>query len=205
MRFCALVLVFVFSTNALAEDTAKGAAKKLVVIGDSLSEGYGVAKEKAWPSLLEKKLAEAKKNYSVVNAGVSGSTSASAGTRMSWQLKSKPALIILALGANDGLRGLSVKFMEENLSKSVEMAKKAEVKIILAGMMLPPNYGKDYVKDFAAAFPRVAEKHKIPLIPFLLDKVGGKADLNLTDGIHPNEKGHEIIAETVFKAIEKEI
>lgn len=184
---------------------SQATSKKLVVIGDSLTEGYGVAKEKAWPALLEKKLIEAKKNYQVVNSGVSGSTSASGPSRMSWQLKSKPDVIVLALGANDGLRGTSVKNLEDNLNKSIDLAKKAKVKVILAGMMMPPNYGESYAKDFAGAFKRVAKKHKVPLIPFLLEKVGGVAELNLTDGIHPNEKGHAVIAETVFKAIEKEL
>ncbi len=199
MRFCTILLLSFWIPFASAE------AKKLVVIGDSLTEGYGVAKEKAWPALLQKKLTEAKKEYEVVNSGVSGSTSSSGPSRMSWQLKSKPAVVILALGANDGLRGSSVKFMEDNLNKTVELAKKASTKVILAGMMMPPNYGKEYAKSYAAAFKRVAEKQKVPFIPFLLDKVGGVSELNLTDGIHPNEKGHVVIAETVFKAIVKEL
>ncbi len=198
--FCAiLILCFSVSISWAAE------TPRLVVIGDSLTEGYGVAKEKAWPALLEKKITAAKKNYTVVNSGVSGATSASGPSRITWQLKNKPALIILALGANDGLRGSPVRAMEDNLNKTVDLAKKANVKIILAGMMLPPNYGVGYVKDFAAAFKRVADKNKIPMIPFLLEKVGGVADLNLTDGIHPNEKGHAIIADTVFKSIEKHL
>lgn len=120
-------------------------------------------------------------------------------------MKQKPDLIVLALGANDGLRGTSTKAMEDNLNKAVEVAKKAGVKIILAGIKVPPNYGSVYFKEFEAVFPRVAQKNKIELIPFLLEKVGGAKELNLADGIHPNEKGHVLIAETVFKAIERNL
>lgn len=179
--------------------------KRIVVLGDSLTEGYGVAKEKAWPALLQQKLKAAAKDFEVVNAGVSGSTSASGPGRMAWLIKSKPAYVIVALGANDGLRGLPVPAMEENLNKTIRIAKDAGVKVIVAGMKMPPNYGTDYSKSYAAAFSLVAEKNKCLLIPFLLDKVGGVADLNQTDGIHPNEKGHQVVADTVFRAIEKHL
>ena len=180
-----------------------GAPKRLVIIGDSLTEGYGVSKDKAYPTLLQEKIKKLGKNYMVINAGISGSTSASAVSRMSWQLKNKPEFILLALGANDGLRGLPVKAMEDNLNKAVALAKTAGVKIMLAGMRLPPNYGQAYVDDFTAAFTRVAQKNGVPLLPFILEGVGGVADLNLTDRIHPNEKGHTIVADTVFNFIQK--
>lgn len=194
--FLALILSFSHAPGA------QTAPKKIVIIGDSLSEGYGVAKEKAYPALLEKKLGS---GYTVINAGISGSTSASAPSRMAWQLKNKPHLILLALGANDGLRGLPVKAMEENLGKALADAKKAGVKVVLAGMRLPPNYGEAYVKDFAAAFGRIAAKHSVPLLPFILKDVGGVTKLNLADGIHPNEKGHEIVAETVHDFLKKHL
>lgn len=179
------------------------AAKKMVIIGDSITEGFGVRREKAYPNLLQELIEKAKKNWRVINSGISGSTSASAVSRVRWHLKQKPDLIILALGANDGLRGSDVRAMEKNLNEAVDAAKKAGVKIVLAGIKVPPNYGAAYAKSFDSVFARVAQKNNVPFIPFLLDKVGGNQALNLEDGIHPNEKGHAIIAETVFKAVEK--
>lgn len=193
MRIFLLVAVLVCGLSVHAED-----AKRLVIIGDSLTEGYGVRKERAYPALLEKKIVASGKKWTVVNAGISGSTSASAPSRMQWQLKNKPDLIMLSLGANDGLRGLPVADMEKNLTSALELAKKENVKVILAGMLLPPNYGEAYVKNFGAAFKRVAEKNSVPLLPFILQGVGGIAKLNLSDGIHPNETGHEKVAETVY-------
>lgn len=185
--------------------SAGAQTKRIVIIGDSLTEGFGVSRERAYPSLLQKKIESSGKKYQVINAGISGSTSASAPSRMAWQLKNKPEMILLALGANDGLRGQPVKSMEDNLSTAIAMAKKENVKILLAGIKIPPNYGRDYGADFYAAFKRVADKHSIPLLPFILDKVGGITKLNLADGIHPNEKGHEIVAETVYNFLKKHL
>ena len=179
--------------------------KKLVVIGDSISEGYGVAKEKSYPSLFEKKIKEAHKNWQIVNASISGSTSASAPSRVRWQLKGKPDLILLALGANDGLRGLPVADMKKNLREAIEIAKHEHIKVILAGMMMPPNYGPSFTTDFKKSFSDLAKEEKIKLIPFLLNKVAGISSLNQSDGIHPNEKGHEIIAETVFNFLKDQL
>lgn len=198
------VLAFLLVLPAFQAAAAAG-TKKLVIIGDSLTEGYGVSRDQAYPALLQKKIDKFKKGWQVINSGISGSTSASAPSRVQWHLKQKPDLIILALGANDGLRGTKAKAVEENLSKAVELCKKAGVKVILAGIKLPPNYGDAYTKQFEAVYPRVAEANSIPLIPFLLDKVGGEQNLNLADGIHPNEKGHAVIADNVFKAIEKQL
>lgn len=175
------------------------AAKTLVILGDSLTEGYGVQKEKAFPALLEKKLQEAKLGWKVNNAGVSGSTSASAASRTDWILKSKPDAILLALGANDGLRGLSTESMEKNLRQAISKMKAAKVKVFLAGMQMPPNFGAEYTKKYREVFPKIAKEEKIDLLPFLLEKVGGESKLNLADRIHPNEEGHKIIAETVFQ------
>lgn len=193
----ALLLSLIFSLVAGAAD----AVPKIIFVGDSLTEGYGVAKDKAYPSLIQKKLRAQNLKYQVINAGISGSTSASAKSRVEWQLKAKPYMIVIALGANDGLRGLPVKSMEENLDQAVAAAKAAGVKVVLAGMKVPPNYGADYARDFESAFRRVADKNKVPLLPFILEGVGGRPELNQGDGIHPTEKGQEIVAETVFKAI----
>lgn len=178
---------------------------KVVMLGDSLTEGYGIASEKSFPALLEKKLKVKHPQIKVINAGISGSTSASAKSRLEWQLKSQPQLIVLSLGANDGLRGLSTTNLSNNLAAAIELAKKENVKIILTGMQMPTNYGKDYQENFAAVFGNLAKKYKIPLMPFLLDGVATLKEFNQADGIHPNEKGHEIIANKLLPYIEKEL
>jgi len=179
------------------------AQKKLIVLGDSLSEGYGVAKDAAYPAILEKKLHEAgKKEWAVINAGVSGSTTASGVGRMKWVFKNKPDVVLLALGANDGLRGLKVEESEKNLAAAIEYAQKEKVRVILGGLYMPPNYGKEYTGQFKKMYEDLAKKYKVTFIPFILDKVAGNPKYNLADGIHPNEEGHKIIAENVYKAIQ---
>ncbi len=190
-----------FLTPCLAEVKKK----RMVVIGDSLTEGYGVSKETAFPAVLEKKLLENKKNWSVINSGISGSTSASGLSRLKWQLKSKPDLILIALGANDGLRGFKPEVTEKNLSEILELAKAEKIKAILCGMMMPPNYGAKYQKEFSEVYPRLAKKYNVPLIEFFLRGVAGQPEYNLEDGIHPNEKGHQKIAENIFREIGKNL
>lgn len=190
-------LAFFFCLQSFGNDF-----KKLVIIGDSLTEGYGVSQDRAYPALLQKKVDKAGKKWRIVNSGISGSTSASALTRVNWALKQKPNLILIALGSNDGLRGLPAAEIEKNLGDAVAACKRTSTPVVLAGSLMPPNYGAAYTRDFADAFRRVADKEHILLIPNLLDKVGGKTSLNLADGIHPNEKGHEIVAETVYKALQ---
>lgn len=178
------------------------AQKKLIVLGDSLTEGYGVAKEAAFPAVLEKKLHEAgKKEWSVVNAGVSGSTTASGLSRMKWVFKSKPQAVILALGANDGLRGLKIEDSQKNLAQAIEYAQSQKVQVILGGLYMPPNYGKAYTDQFKSMYESLAKKYKLTFVPFILDKVAGNPKYNLADGIHPNEEGHKIIAENVFAVV----
>lgn len=181
------------------------AQKKLVVLGDSITEGYGVAKSAAFPTLLEAKLKAAKKDYVVINSGVSGATTASGPSRIKWVLKSNPDVILLILGANDGLRGLKIEESEKRLSETVEMGKKAGVKIILGGLYMPPNYGKEYTERFKKMYSKVAKDHKVTLIPFILEKVAGDPKYNLPDGIHPNEEGHKIVADNIFNAIKDEL
>ncbi len=196
---------FLFLSLLLFAVSAVATPKKLVVLGDSLTEGYGVSREAAFPALLEKKIKDAKKDWTVVNAGISGSTSASAVNRLKWMLKSKPDLLILALGANDGLRGLPTEELEKNLGAAIELIQKEKVPLILAGMMMPPNYSKEYTDKFAAVYPRLAKKYKIRLIPFLLEGIAGEAAMNQPDGIHPNEKGHAVLAENIFKHIKEQL
>lgn len=178
---------------------------KIVFLGDSLTEGYGVSIESAYPKQVENLLNAKEKKVEVINSGISGSTTASAPDRISWVMKSKPDMIVIALGANDGLRGVSVKASEENLSRAIEMIQKenSKIKIVLAGMMLPMNYGEDYRTKFAAIFPHLVEKYHLASIPFLLKDVGGEAKLNQEDGIHPNEEGHKIIAKNIFPILKE--
>ncbi len=161
----------------------------IVVLGDSLTEGFGVAKEEAYPHLLEKELQRKGHSVKVINAGISGSTSASAPSRLRWYIKAHPDIVILALGGNDGLRGLSVKHMKKNLSKTIELAQSEKILILLAGMQIPQNYGTD-------------RQYQLQMIPFLLKEVGGISSLNQADGIHPNPEGHQIIVRTVVEYLE---
>ncbi|AHZ85975.1 arylesterase [Bdellovibrio bacteriovorus] len=195
MRPFLFSLILLFSSFSFAQ-------KKLIVLGDSLTEGYGVAKEAAFPAVLEKKLHEAgKKEWTIINAGVSGSTTASGLSRMKWVFKSKPDVVLLALGANDGLRGLKVEDSEKHLAQSIEYAQSQKVKVILGGLYMPPNYGKDYTDKFKKMYESLAKKYKLTFIPFILDKVAGNPKYNLADGIHPNEEGHKIIADNVFSVL----
>ncbi len=180
-------------------------SKTVVFLGDSLTEGYQLNKEEAYPALIEKKLKVKFPDLKVINAGVSGATSASGPKRLDWYLKVKPDILVLALGANDGLRGLKAKDTEKNLSVVIETANSRGIKVILVGMKMPTNYGESYRKDFEGVFTHLSKKYQLKLIPFLLEGVGGKPSLNLPDGIHPNPEGHKIMAGTVLKALESEL
>ena len=174
----------------------------IVALGDSLTEGFGVRKEEAYPFLVEKELLSKGHAVKVVNAGISGSTSASAPSRIKWHIRSKPDIIIIALGGNDGLRGLSVAHMKKNLSKAIELAQAEKIQVLLSGMQIPLNYGKEYTETFREVFYELVELYKLSIIPFLLKDVGGVPNLNQPDGIHPNPEGHKIIAVTVLKSLE---
>lgn len=193
-----MLCIFIFSSFSLHADE-----RKILIIGDSVTEGYGVPKTLAYPTLVEKELKKKDKRIKVVNAGSSGSTSASAFARLKWHLKVKPEILILALGGNDGLRGIQPEATKKNLKKAIELAKSQNVKVILAGMQMPFNYGPDYRKKFAAVYRELTKEHDLTLIPFLLKGVGGVKKLNLADGIHPNEKGHEIVAKNVLEILRK--
>ena len=186
---------------ALALASSVG-AETIVCLGDSLTEGFGVAPERSYPSLLQQRLQDAgHEDVRVVNAGISGSTTASALSRLRWQLRSGPDILLLALGANDGLRGLDLEATEKNLSDAIALAKAEGVAVVLAGMKLPPNYGADYTSRFEALFPSLARRYDVALIPFLLDGVAAKPDLNLADGIHPNAEGYERVVLNVLEVV----
>ena len=193
-------------STSLPTTSAITQSVRLVFIGDSLTDGYGIDKQKSYPSLVEERLiAIGHKNIKVVNASISGSTSASALGRFKWHLKEKPDILILALGANDGLRGLPLKNTEENLTKVIKLAQSEGIEVVLAGMKLPPNYGQKYISDFENLFIRLAKKYKTHFIPFLLEGVGGEPHMNQEDGIHPNERGHQKMADTVYPYILKAV
>ena len=172
----------------------------IVFLGDSLTEGFGLDKNEAFPHLFAQALKErGYQNIKVINAGISGSTSASAVSRLKWYLRIKPTILILALGANDGLRGVNPQAMKKNLETTIQMAQEQQIQVVLAGMKVPPNYGIKYAEDFESVFPDLAQKYKIPLIPFLLEGVAAQPELNLPDGIHPNQKGHQIITKLMLE------
>lgn len=174
---------------------------KIVCLGDSLTAGLGLVETQSFPSLLQQKVDQDGYVYEVVNAGVSGDTSAGGLRRLDWALQEHVRVLILALGANDGLRGLSVADMKENLSKIIETAQKRNVIVILAGMEAPPNYGTEYAAAFRQAYREIALGHRVLFIPFLLDKVAGVASLNQADGIHPNPQGAAIVADNVWAVL----
>lgn len=179
--------------------------KRIVFFGDSITAGYGLSPEQAFPALIQQKLDSSDMAYEVVNAGLSGETSAGGLGRIDWILRSKPDIFVLELGGNDGLRGLSLDETEKNLTEMVSRVrtKNPDAVVILAGMQIPPNLGQDYTTRFKDLFAKVAKSTKSELIPFLLENVGGYPELNLADGIHPNVKGHRIVAETVWNDIRK--
>jgi acyl-CoA thioesterase-1 len=195
-----LLLSTIFSTALYAQTTST-----LVIIGDSLAEGLGVSTEEAFPSILQKKIQQDGKNWKVINDGISGSTSASAASRIKWILKNPPQIAVLELGANDGLRGVNPDVTEKNLDQAITMLQAAKVKVVLAGMQMPPNYQGKNREEFVRIFPKLAKKYHIQLIPFLLVGVAGDPSLNQKDGIHPNSKGHAIVADTLYKAIKSEL
>ncbi|HEV8583891.1 MAG TPA: arylesterase [Methylomirabilota bacterium] len=167
-------------------------------LGDSLTAGLGVAPEEAYPALLEARIKREGYPYRALNAGVSGDTSAGGLRRVDWVLKLRPAVVVVALGANDGLRGQPVDALRDNLMRIVERAKAADARVLLAGMRPPPNYGDEYARAFAAAYADVAKATGVPLAPFLLDGVAGDPRLNQPDGIHPTVEGQRIIAERLW-------
>ena len=177
-------------------------AATVLFLGDSLTEGFQLEREEAYPALIEKKLKSRYPDLRVINGGVSGATTASGLKRLGWYVKARPDIIVLALGSNDGLRGMNLKESEKNLSLVIEKAQAQKIKIILVGMKMPTNYGEPYRTNFEKLFPALARKYNIPLIPYLLDGIGGNPKLNLPDGIHPNQEGHKIMARTVQKSLE---
>lgn len=176
---------------------------KILVYGDSLSAAYGLKQQEGWPVLLQNKLSSQHYQYSVINASVSGETSSSGLSRFSNTLaKFKPKIIILELGANDGLRGLSIKEMTANLDAMIKESKKANAKVMLVGMKIPPNYGAKYTESFSQTYARLSEKHQLTLVPFMLENIAAKPGLIQDDGLHPNALGQPMILENIWPKLQ---
>jgi acyl-CoA thioesterase I len=195
-----LILVWSIAVDA-ALPSASDTRPRIVAFGDSLTAGLGVQAGESYPAQLQRRLDDLKYPYRVINAGVSGDTTAGGLRRVPWILKNEPELVILELGANDGLRGLSVDQTKSNLRQIVTQLKEAGAAVVLAGMKLPPNYGEDYTTRFEAIYPALAQEYHLPLIPFFLEGVGGASSLNQADGIHPTKEGYEIVVEQVLKVL----
>jgi acyl-CoA thioesterase-1 len=183
---------------------ASPAPKNILFLGDSITAGYGLEPAETYPALIQAKIDAKKWQFRAINAGQSGDTTAGGLNRLNWLLKNRVDVLVLELGGNDGLRGLPAETTKKNLQAIIDNVKKKypEVKIILAGMKVPPNMGPDYAKQFNATFPDLAKTNQAALIPFILEGVGGVRELNLADGIHPTAKGQEIVANNVWKVLE---
>lgn len=196
--FAALVC---FAGRAFAAESAR----TIVFFGDSLTAGYGLADPsgEAYPALVQDKISAAQLDWRVVNAGLSGETTSGGLRRVDWILRQPVDIFVLALGANDGLRGIDPATSKKNLQQILDRvrAKYPKAKLVLAGMQMPPTMGADFMRAFEKIFPEVAAKSDATLIPFLLEGVGGRSDLNLGDAIHPNPAGHSVVAETVWKIL----
>jgi len=192
-------------SSDLAKPATESKAKTIIFFGNSLSAGYGLDPSQGFVGLIEKRIDSLNLNYKIINAGNSGETTSGGKERVGWILENyQPDIFVLELGGNDALRGLPVMEAEANLQAIIDAVKEKypDTKILLAGMMAPPNMGSEYTTKFAAIYPRLAKKNNAALIPFLLDKVGGQPELNLPDGIHPNIAGHQIVRETIWKVLE---
>lgn len=180
---------------------ASRARPRIVALGDSLTAGLGLDAGEAYPALLQRRLEEAGLDYEVVNAGVSGDTSAGGLRRLDWAVNGDVRVLIVALGGNDGLRGLPVDELRRNLSAIVERAQAREISVILAGMEAPPNFGEAYTRAFHQVYPEVAQRYRVPLVPFLLAGVAGFETMNQRDGIHPTAAGARTVAENVWAVL----
>lgn len=185
------------------ETVAEPTGKKILFFGDSLTAGYGLDLAEAFPAIIQEKIDSLGLDYQVVNAGLSGETTASGRNRMEWVLDDAISVVIIELGANDGLRGIPLDETRRNLQAMVDTVqeKLPKASIVLAGMQIPPNMGPEYTSEFRNIFPQLAEKEDIALIPFLLEGVAGIPELNQGDGIHPTEKGQELVAENVWEVL----
>ncbi|MEY2562035.1 MAG: acyl-CoA thioesterase [Verrucomicrobiota bacterium] len=202
---CGIALALcVFSQAIFAQTPTPTAAKTLVFLGDSLTAGLGVQRSEAFPALIAEKIRAAGLPFEIENAGLSGDTSAGALRRIDWLLQRPIDLLVIELGGNDGLRGLPTKELKANLQAIIDKtrAKNPAVKIVIAGMQIPPNLGADYAASFEKIYAELAQENKAVLIPFLLEGVGGHRELNQQDLIHPTAAGHRVVADLVWRTLE---
>lgn len=197
------------TTNANTTDTTDSTEvvntnkKSILFFGDSLTAGLGLDTNEAFPGIIQNKIDSLNLPYQVINAGLSGETTAGGKNRISWIFNQKVDVFVLELGANDGLRGIPISETKQNLQAMIDFAKEKnkDVEIVLTGMQIPPNMGQDYTNEFKNIFPELALKNNIKLVPFLLENVGGIPELNQPDGIHPTAEGHKILAENVWTVL----
>jgi acyl-CoA thioesterase-1 len=194
MVFLIWVLFLFFPANLVG-----GSSPVILAFGDSLTAGFGVPDTESYPARLQNILIKNGYTHKVVNAGVSGDTTAGGVRRIKWLMKNNPEIVILELGANDGLRGLSLQEMESNLEKIIIICEESGAKVLLTGMKAPPNYGEEYTVEFEKTFFRLAEKYKLPLVPFFLEDVAGVREHTQSDGIHPLGSGYSIVTQTIWE------
>ena len=194
-----ILLLTIYFLPAWSQDSKEG----ILFFGNSLTAGLGLEPDQAFPNLIQRKIDEIGAEYNVINAGLSGETSAGGLNRIEWVMNRTFSIFILELGANDGLRGLPLESTKSNLQGIIDKVKSKypKIRVVIAGMMVPPNMGEDYSGEFLRVYPELAEHNDAELIPFLLDGVAGNPDLNLPDGIHPNVEGHQIVADNVWKVL----
>lgn len=199
LKILSLFTTLIFTNVAMADSASKPV---ILVFGDSLSAAYGIPKEQGWVNLMAQRVKDNQLPHEVANASVSGETTAGGLSRLPAALKQfKPSIVVLELGANDGLRGLPTDAMKNNLEKMIQASKQANAQVVLLGMLIPPNYGPKYTNGFKAAFLDLSEKYKTPFIPFFLDGVSGHSDLVLEDGLHPNVNAQRKILENVWPTL----
>ncbi|MBD1400794.1 arylesterase [Pelovirga terrestris] len=184
---------------------AAAAPMTILVLGDSLTAGYGLAESEAFPAQLETALGSQGHQVRVINAGISGDTSAGGAARLEWSLADNPDLVILALGANDALRGLSPDQTRTNLAAIITRLQERQIRVLLAGMLAPRNMGENYYNSFDKIYPELAQEFDVPLYPFFLEGVAGKPELNLADGIHPNVAGVQVMVEGILPLVVEEL
>ena len=202
-RFCAVVVSGAFFFSLAFISDLKGESPPVILaFGDSLTAGFGVAEPENYPSRLQIILKEKGYPHRVVNAGVNGDTTAGGVRRITWLLKQNPRIVVLALGANDGLRGLSIGEMYSNLKQIIEICRERGAVVLLAGMKIPPNYGEEYSQEFVDVYVKLSQEFELHLLPFLLEGVAARREYTQADGIHPLGPGYEIVAATVWKHLE---
>lgn len=192
------------SKNAVSSEAVKSSTKTILCFGDSITAGYGLDDSNdAFPAVLQSKIDSLGLDYTVINSGLSGETTAGGRNRLSWIMNQPIDIFLLELGGNDGLRGISLTETRSNLQAIIDMMQKEspDTKIILAGMELPPNMGQDYTSEFRGLFADIAKQNNLAFIPFILKDVGGITELNQNDGIHPTVEGHKIVAQTVWEVL----